>query len=57
MPNEICPYCNQKIEVSYGTRPCPKCKKLIRVYPDDTFIIGRIINVSIREFFKILFKR
>lgn len=41
MPMETCPYCRQKIEVSYGTIPCPKCKKLIIVYPDDTLILRR----------------
>jgi len=53
---EICPYCNQEIQVSYGIRPCPKCKKLINIYPDDTLILERCINVGIGEFFKTLFK-
>ena len=54
---EICPYCNQKIEVSYGTRPCPKCNKLINIFPDDSIILRRMINVGIAELFTKLFTR
>ena len=54
---EVCPYCNQKIEVSYGEQKCSKCKKLINVYPDDTLILRRCINVGIGELFTKLFTR
>lgn len=57
MPIEICPYCNQKIEVSYGKRDCPKCNKPIIIYPDDSFILRRLINVGIGELFTKIFKR
>ncbi len=56
MNKEICPYCNQEIIVSYGTRPCPKCNKLINVYPDEKLILRRLINVGIGELFTKLFK-
>jgi len=57
MSIEICPYCNQKIEVSYGERLCPKCNKLIKVYPDDSIILRRIINVGIGELFAKIFEK
>ena len=53
--SENCPYCNQKIGVSYGEQKCPKCHKLINVFPDDNLIIKRMVNYGIREFIKILF--
>lgn len=57
MHKEKCPYCEKEINVSYGEQKCPECGKLINVFPDDELILRRIINVSIGEFFKTLFKR
>ena len=54
---EICPYCNAKIEVSYGTFPCPKCHKLIHVYPDDTVILQRLIKLGLNEVLGKIFRR
>lgn len=57
MHNERCPYCNKVIEVSYGEQKCPDCNKLINVYPDDTLILRRMINVGIGELFTKFFTR
>lgn len=44
--NEICPWCHKEIQVSYGTTPCPKCKKPIRVFPDDELILKRMLGLA-----------
>lgn len=56
MINEICPYCNQQIKVSYGIRPCPKCEKLINIYPDDNLILKRLIHLTFKQILENIFK-
>lgn len=36
MPKEICPYCNQEIELPYGRNiPCPQCGEKMNVFDDE----------------------
>lgn len=44
---EVCPYCSQRITVSYGTRPCPACAQPIRVYPDDAEVLKRLVALGV----------
>ena len=47
--NEVCPWCSKQIVVSYGTRPCPACKQLIRVYHDAEEGIREILRTALGE--------
>lgn len=36
MPKEICPYCNEPIEIQYGRNvPCPKCGEKMNVFDSE----------------------
>lgn len=46
---EVCPWCSATITVSCGRRPCPACSKAIDVFPDDTALLRRIVQLGIAE--------
>ena len=46
---ESCPYCSEKIEISYGVVPCPKCHKLIRCTPDNQEVLKSLVRIFIEE--------
>ena len=48
---EVCPYCSKEINVSYGKQRCPECKKMINVFPDDTLVLRRLVDIGIGKFF------
>ena len=45
---ELCPWCQQYIQVELGVQPCPQCHRPIRVLPDVTPIDGKLLGLALR---------
>ena len=45
---ELCPWCQQYIQVELGVQPCPQCHRPIRVLTDLPVIDGKMIGLFLR---------